>query len=486
MNKFLRAPQAALMTSALLLLGGCSTIGGVADAINPFDKTEAQKKAEQGDVAGNSDRISLISLEDELAVTGTITPDQVVLPAAYANTDWPQVGGNPAHVMQHTGASGPLKKIWSKDVGSGTSRKGRVIAQPVIAGGRIFVMDGKNQVSAYDAATGDRFWEHDVKVAVKKKTRRGRKGIIERISNPLALQDKGGKDKESVGGGVAVANGRVYVTSGLGVVEALDATTGASVWRKRLRVPLHSAPTIEGGRVFAVTDDNELYAFNASDGAVIWTYQGIIESARMLTAPAPAVVGDTVIAPFASGEVVALRVQNGGVLWQDTLTASGRLTPLASLNDISSGPVIADGYVIATSQSGVVSAFDLRTGQLIWSQPAGSLGFPWVAGDFVYMVTVEGEVVCLSKLDGSIVWIQQLPAYKNVKKRKKKIAWAGPIMAGERLLMMASNGQAVTVNPYNGEIISEFKIGARVFASPIIANETVYVMTDEAKLVALR
>jgi len=486
MNKFLRAPQAALMTSALILLGGCSTIGGVADAINPFDKTEAQKKAEQGDVAGNSDRISLISLEDELAVTGTITPDQVVLPAAYANTDWPQVGGNPAHVMQHTGASGPLKKIWSKDVGSGTSRKGRVIAQPVIAGGRIFVMDGKNQVSAYDAATGDRFWEHDVKVAVKKKTRRGRKGIIERISNPLALQDKGGKDKESVGGGVAVANGRVYVTSGLGVVEALDATTGASVWRKRLRVPLHSAPTIEGGRVFAVTDDNELYAFNASDGAVIWTYQGIIESARMLTAPAPAVVGDTVIAPFASGEVVALRVQNGGVLWQDTLTASGRLTPLASLNDISSGPVIADGYVIATSQSGVVSAFDLRTGQLIWSQPAGSLGFPWVAGDFVYMVTVEGEVVCLSKLDGSIVWIQQLPAYKNVKKRKKKIAWAGPIMAGERLLMMASNGQAVTVNPYNGEIISEFKIGASVFASPIIANETVYVMTDEAKLVALR
>lgn len=486
MNKFLRAPHAFVISAAMLVLGGCSTIGGVADAINPFDKTEAEKKAEQGEVAGNSDRISLISLENELAVSGTITPDQVVLPAAYANADWPQVGGNPAHVMQHTGASGPLQKIWSKDVGKGSTRKGRVLSQPVVAGGRIFVMDGSNQVSAYDANTGDKFWDHEIEVAVRKKTRRGRKGIIERISNPLALQDKGGKDKESVGGGVAVANGRVYVTSGLGVIEALDATTGASIWRKRLRVPLHSAPTIEAGRVFAVTDDNELYAFNASDGAVIWTYQGIIESARMLTAPAPAVVDDTVIAPFASGEVVALRVQNGGVLWQDTLTASGRLTPLASLNDISSGPVIADGYVIATSQSGVISAFDLRTGQLIWTQPAGSIGFPWVAGDFVYTVTVEGEVVCLSKLDGSVVWIQQLSAYKNVKKRKKKIAWAGPILASDRLLVMASNGQAVSLNPYNGAIINEFKMGASVFASPIIANETVYVLTDEAKLVALR
>jgi len=486
MNKFLRAPHAVIASAALLFLSGCSTIGSVTDAINPFDKSDADKRAEQGEVAGDSDRISLISLEDELSVTGTITPDQVVLPAAYTNADWPQVGGNPAHVMQHTGASGPLQKIWSKDVGKASSRKGRVVSQPVVAGGRIYVMDGNNQVSAYDASTGDRYWEHDIEVSVRKKTRKGRKGIIERVSNPLAFGDKGGKDKESVGGGVAVANGRVYATSGLGVIEALDATTGASIWRKRLRVPLHSAPTVEGGRVFAVTDDNELYAFNASDGSVIWTYQGIIESARMLTAPAPAVVDDTVIAPFASGEVVALRVQNGGVLWQDTLTASGRLTPLASLNDISSGPIIADGYVIATSQSGVISAFDLRTGQMIWSQPAGSLGFPWVAGDFVYTVTIEGEVVCLSKLDGSVVWIQQLPAYKNVKKRKKKIAWAGPIMASDRLLMMASNGQAVTVNPYNGAIMNEFKIGDSVFASPIIANETVYVMTDAAKLVALR
>jgi len=206
----------------------------------------------------------------------------------------------------------------------------------------------------------------------------------------------------------------------------------------------------------------------------------------MLTAPSPAVIDETVIAPFSSGELVALRVQNGGVLWQDALSSAGQLTPLASLNDISSGPVIADGYVVATAQSGVISAFDLRTGQRIWSQPAGSLGFPLIAGDFVYSATTEGQVVCLSKLNGEVVWIQQLDAYKNAKKRKKRIAWSGPILAGDRLMVMSSQGKAVVLNPYDGSIINDFKVGGDVFVSPVIANETIYVMTDSAKLIALR
>ena len=174
------------------------------------------------------------------------------------------------------------------------------------------------------------------------------------------------------------------------------------------------------------------------------------------------------------------------MLWQDALSSSGRLTPLSSLNDIASGPVIADGYVIATAQSGVMSGFDLRTGQRIWTQPAGSIGFPWVAGDFVYSVTTEGQVVCMSKISGAVQWIRQLPAFKNEKKRKKRIAWTGPIMAGDRLLTLSSRGQAVEVNPYTGDIIREFKIGDSVFVPPVIANETVYILSDDAKLIALK
>jgi len=484
MSKF---SKLGLSLTAAMFLGGCSTLGGVGDAIssiNPFDKSDEAEKTAQGDVS--DDRISILELNETLQVTGTITPDQVQLPPAYVNTDWPQVGGNPAHVVQHTAASGNLDKIWSKDVGKGSARKGRVVAPPVVANGQIFTMDGHNRVVSLSEANGDRLWDFKVEVAQRERTRQGRTGIVERIRDPLSFADRGGVDKESVGGGVAYAEGKLFVTSGLGVIIALDPQTGAELWRRATRTPMHSAPTISSGRVFAVSDDNELFAFNANTGEVLWTYQGIIESARMLTAPSPAVIDETVIAPFASGEIVALRVQNGGVLWQDALSSAGQLTPLASLNDIAAGPVIADGYVIATAQSGVISAFDLRTGQRIWSQPAGSISFPLIAGDFVYTVTTDGQVVCLSKLDGTVVWMQQLQAYKNVKKRRKRIAWAGPILAGDRLMVMSSRGKAVVLNPYDGSIINDFKIGEDVFISPVIANETIYVMTDSAKLIALR
>jgi len=470
-----------------ILLSGCSTLSSVTDAINPFDKTEAEKRAEQGDVAGENERISILELSDSLSVSGTVTPDQVSLPPAYVNTDWPQVGGNASHVVQNTAASGSLSKVWSKDIGKGSGRKTRVVASPVIVNGVIYTMDGDNEVTAVSETTGDKLWSYEVRVSERERTREGRAGIIERIRNPLALfRDNSGTDKESVGGGVTFDGGTLFVSSGLGAIAALDPSTGTEKWKYEARVPMHSAPVANNGRVFVISDDNELYAFNANTGEVLWTYQGIIESARMLTSPAPAVVDDVVVAPFSSGEIVALRVQNGGVLWQDSLSSNARLTPLASLNDISSGPAVADGYVIASAQSGVMSAFDFRTGQRIWRQPAGTLGIPLIVGDFVFAVTTEGQVVCLSKLDGSVVWLQQLDAFKNPEKRKTRIVWSGPIMAGGRLFMASSRGETVTLNPQNGNIMNTGKVNGDVFVSPIIANETIYVVTDDAKLIALR
>lgn len=474
--------------AALLLpvLPACSTIGGVADTINPFDKTESQKLAEQGDVAGADQRISLLSADESLQPSGELTPQDVMLPQTYINADWPQPGGNSVHAMQHPNFDGELNRVWSRDVGDGSSRKGRVVASPVVAGGKIFVMDGDNRVGGYDANSGELIWRHQVKVEEIGKTREGSASIFERVTDPFNFGDSGGSDEESVGGGISAADGKLFVSSGLGVIEALDAQTGQSVWRKKLATPLHSAPTVSNGRLFVVSDDNELFAMNSSNGEVLWTYQGIVESARMLTAPSPAVFEDVVIAPFASGELVALRVQNGVVLWQDALSSSGRLTPLSSLNDIASGPVIADGYVIATAQSGVMSAFDLRNGQRIWSQPAGSLGYPWVAGDFVYTVTTGGEVACLSKLNGAVVWTQQLRAFKNEKKRKERIAWAGPLLVGDMLVTVSSRGRVAELSPYTGEVIREYKIGDPVFVAPIVANQTVYILNDKAKLSALR
>lgn len=461
------------------LLGGCSTLS----SLNPF----SSDGPDQGEVAGEARRISILELSDTLTVGGTVTPDQIQLPAPYVNTDWPQTGGNTSHVVQHTGATGSLQVAWRKDVGDGSNNDGFIAAPPVIANGIIYVMDADNTVRAFNEQSGSRLWEYKIEVTSGERTRTQSLSIVDRVRDPVSLFDGSGRDKHGVGGGLAVEGGVLYATSGLGAIVALDPNNGSLIWKRATRVPMHSAPTVAEGRLYAVSDDNEIIAYDVNnEGEVLWTYQGIVETARMLTVPAPAVVNDVVIAPFSSGELIALRAQNGGVLWQDSLSSSARLTPLASLNDISFGPVVADGYVIASAQSGVMTAFDFRTGQRIWSKPAGTIGMPWVAGDFIFVATTDAKIAALSKLDGSVIWVTQLEAFEKPEKRKDRIAWSGPVLAGNRLVVVSSRGRMMVIDPYTGQVQSEQKVGDAVMTPPIIANETVYMLNDDAKLIAVR
>ena len=251
-------------------------------------------------------------------------------------------------------------------------------------------------------------------------------------------------------------------------------------------MPFHGSPTVADGRVFVSSDDNELLALDAATGQVQWTYQGIVESARLLTTPSPAVLGDIVVAPFASGELIALRVQNGNPIWQDSLTRAGGLTAMSEINDVAGSPVVVDNTVYAMSHSGLLAAISLRTGERIWSQPAGGLHAPWVAGDFLFLTTSEAEIVCINRLNGEVYWITQLSLFENARERKNRLAWTGPVMAGGRLVVASSRGDMVVLDAYTGNIVSERDLPGDVFVPPVIANETVYVVTDDARMIALR
>ena len=142
------------------------------------------------------------------------TPPRVVLPPAVANAEWPQPGGNPAHLMGHLAAGERLAQLWSVSIGEGGGYRRKVTSQPVIAGGRVMTMDSDGQVCAFDAASGRQAWSFDTQPRKNRST--------------------------NVGGGVAVDGGVVYASTGRAEVLALDAASGAVKWRQ----PLGSAGAI--------------------------------------------------------------------------------------------------------------------------------------------------------------------------------------------------------------------------------------------------
>jgi outer membrane protein assembly factor BamB len=219
---------------------------------------------------------------------------------------------------------------------------------------------------------------------------------------------------------------------------------------------------------------------------VLWTYQAIAEQARILSAPSVAVEGESVIAPFASGEVAALLGANGRRLWTDSLSRTGSLTSLSAINDIAGRPVVDAGAVYAVSHSGVLAAIDLRSGQRGWARPFASTQTPWIAGEVLYAVSVDGELAAFDRQTGNVYWVQQLRRYRNEEDRTGRVAWTGPVMMGGRLILANSLGEVVAVSPENGQTVATGNAGKPVFIPPVVANGMVYLVTDEARLVAFR
>lgn len=449
------APLAAVAAAALLT--ACSTVGNVVDAVTPFDGDD--NKSEQTEPQDG--RISILSFEQKLEVDPALAGRTPIVPEPVANADWPQPGGPPDNAPAAAAIDGAFEIAWRRDAGAGSNENTRISSPPVIADGRVFVLDADQHVTAFSVRDGDRLWSKN-------------------------LTPRRGRDRVALGGGVAVADGKVYVTSGYGFTAAFDAASGAEVWRTASESPFHAAPTVAGGRVFAANNDSELMAMDAATGQVLWTHQAIAEPARILAASSPAVKGDTVIAPFASGEIVALLAANGRRLWVDALTRAGRLTSLSAINDIAGRPVVVDGVVYAASHSGILAAIDQRSGQRIWARGLASTQTPWVAGDTLFIVTIDGELTAIERTTGQAFWVTQLQRFRDEEDRKGRIAWTGPALAGGKLFLASSHGDAVVVNPTTGAVEKTLRLGAPVYIPPVVAGGRIFVLTDEAKLVAIR
>ena len=455
------------LTALSFMLSGCSVFDTVGDWFS-----SSPKKSNLRGV-----RIAVISLDEDLKVDPTLAAVPVQLPPPYRNPEWPQPGGYASNAMYHLAAPGGLRRAWDVDAGKGDDIDSHIISSPVVGGGMIFTLDSEAHVFAFRTSNGAPVWNRELA------PRNGTDwptlwGLLGKHNTIAPTQ--------GMGGGVAYDAGKLFITSGFGVVICVDATTGKDIWRHDLGMPIINAPVVNGGRLFVSTYDNHFYALAESDGRQLWDHNGIAENAGMLTSTSAAVSGDTVIVPYTSGEIFALRVQNGQVGWSDVLSKSGQVTALSALDDVAGRPVIDRGVVYAISQSGMMAAYAIGTGERMWGRDIGGIMTPWAGGDYVYVLDNQSQLLCLTRKEGKVKWIHQLPAFENMEKKKNPIVWAGPVLVSDRLIVTSSNGYAETLSPYDGHRLGRIEIPAGTVIPPIVADGTVYIYTSDANLVALR
>ena len=344
----------------------------------------------------------------------------MTVPDAAVNAAWAQPGSNAQKSMGNPALAPAIRQAWTASIPKSSPTE-RFAAAPVTADGRLYVIDTAGVVHAFDTKAGARLWQTSID------------------SKPGVRKGKGEDDRKVLfGGGVSFDGGKLYATDGRGDVAALDAATGKHLWTVRLSAPLRGAPAVGNGNVYVLSQDNQLFALKAEDGSTVWNATATLETAGVFGVAAPAIAQGTVVAGFSSGELSALRYENGRIVWQDQLSRTSISTSVSAISDIDASPVIDAGKVYSIGQGGRMVAMDLITGQRLWE-----LNVRWhrhaVAGgsDWIFVVTDDAKLLCISKISGKIRWVTQLDRWTDPKSRNNSINWyrsgarRGPAAAGQ-------------------------------------------------------
>lgn len=391
------------------------------------------------------------------------TRPPLALPPARENADWLQRIGSPATRITHPALAPSPQLAWSADIGAGDGKKARITADPVVAGGRVFTLDAVAQVSAVSARDGSVLWTVD-------------------------MMPPDDRSTSASGGGLAFGDGRLFVSSGFGLLTALDPETGQTLWQQKLRATGSGSPAVHDGRVYLVAGSEVAWVLDAATGRIDWQLSATPAINNVMGGPAPAITGKYAVFGFGSGEVQGAFRQGGLRLWDAQVAGQRPGESGARITDITGDPVVVDDVIYTGSHSGRTVALGLANGERLWTANEGPLNPIWPAGDSLFLVSDRNELLRLSARDGQRIWGHDLPLFtKSRPKRQTEIvAHHGPVIAGGQLIVASNDGLLRFFDPVSGTATATVDMPDGATTNPVVAGRTLYVVSTRGQLLAFR
>ncbi|MCI5049344.1 MAG: PQQ-like beta-propeller repeat protein [Rickettsiales bacterium] len=433
--------RTVLVLLTTLLLGAC-------DVPDWMGNEEAKEKKLPGE------RISVLDFESGLEADESLEDEKILISDPERNPDFKfdvavQLAG-----YENLAITG-IENRQEESAGDGAPFKTILVSPPIVADGKVFAIDAQGYVSAHNAADIDEiYW----------------------ISNvPVTFEER-----DIGGGGLAYDKGVVYVTTGYGATIALVAADGSLLWRRDVDAPVRAAPLVADGKVFTISIDNQLFAYNARTGSTLWNHRGIRESAVYLGSVSPSFENGIVVAAYTTGEIYALRAEDGSPIWSDALVVSKRTSAASTLTGIDATPVLNGGLVYGLSNSGLLSANLLSNGHNVWEHEIAGYSTPWAAGGYVFVLTNDERLMAIRGKDGAIKWITRIQDPEEDEPVKQRLQ--GPIMINSRLVVVSDLGRMFLFDPQTGKPDRVLDIPEDVHMAPIVADGKMYLLSADATL----
>lgn len=312
-----------------------------------------------------------------------------------------------------------------------------------------------------------------------------------------------------------VAGNVVTLASADGTVAALDARTGGDIWRTALAEPLSAAvgsdgkyaavvsrnnalivmdggrerwretlaaqvftpPLVAGGRVFVLSADRSVSAFDSSTGRRLWAQQRPGEPLILHQAGVLLAVGDTLVVGL-SGRLVGLNPDNGSVRWESPIASARGTNDVERLVELVGRTSRVDETVCARSFQAAVGCVNTARGLTIWTQPASGAEGIHGDADAIFGTESNGTLVAWRRADGSRLW-----SMDRLKHRKL----TAPLLLGRSVVVGDDTGLVHLLSRTDGSPLNRLATdGSAIAAAPVVAADTLVVVTRNGGIYGFR
>jgi outer membrane protein assembly factor BamB len=322
-----------------------------------------------------------------------------------------------------------VKQVWSVPLGA--------VSFPMtvsVSGSHLFAAASNGTVAALDARNGRDVWRLE-------------------LGTPLAA-------------GVGT-DGRIaaVITQENQLVAIVD---GREVWREKLTAQAYTAPFVAGGRVFVLTADRAVHAFDGNSGRKLWTQQRPTEPLVLRQSGVLLAVGDTLVAGLA-GRLTGLNPANGSLLWEAPIASPRGVNDVERLVDLV-GPVSRLNNILCVRAFQTsVGCVNAERGILQWTKPAdGSIGLD---GDerLIFAVESDGKVVTWTRADGTSDWSSVQLRFRGL---------TAPLVVGRSIAIGDAAGFVHLLSREDGTLVNRLTTdGSAIVATPTLVGETLVVVT---------
>lgn len=287
-----------------------------------------------------------------------------------------------------------------------------------------------------------------------------------------AIDAASGRDlwRGSAGGAIAAGVGSDGTTAAVVTRgnELVALAVGKPLWRERLPAVSYTAPFVAGGRVFVLTADRSVSAFDARNGRRLWTQQRPGEPLVLRHGGVMLAVGDTLVVGL-SGRLAGLDPLTGRVRWEAPIAIPRGVNDVERLVDLVGTTSRVGDSVCARAFQAAVGCVNAARGAVVWTRPAS--GAEGLHGDerLVFGTEADGKVIAWKRENGERAWVSELLRHRGL---------TAPLSLGRSVVIGDGTGLVHLLSREDGSPLNRLATdGSPIMAAPVVAGNTLVVLT---------